>query len=848
MKITAIGKFLLVFIVFFNASVGMGSSNGIDMDKMPLLEFKRAITLDPQQALISWNDSNHLCHWQGVYCRIKNPRRVTSLDLANQGLVGQISPSLGNITFLKYIILAANRFSGEIPSSLGHLHHLQALRLTGNMLHGTIPSFTNCSVLRFLWLDRNNLVGHFPADLPHRLQQLKISYNNITGFIPPSLANITTLSKLSCVTNNIQGKIPQEFAKLPLKILYIGGNKFIGGFPQAILNFSNLVGLNIAFNHLRGDIPSSIGNSLPNLTVLQLGASPGLCQGLDNNRFNGVIPEWVGTLKGLQAWEALKCSVHSAFPVTIFREGYLRKSLIPTIMLIELSFNNLDGKLPTEVGNAKQLIYLGLSSNKLSGDVPGTLGNCESLEFVELDLNYFSGSIPTLLSNIRSLKDLNLSHNNLTGSIPASLSNLKLLQQLDLSFNRLNGEVPTEGIFVKIDGNSGLCGGVLELLLLACSTVPLNSTKHRKSIVLKVVIPLASLLSLATIISIILIQRGQQKRKSAFLPSLGYIFPEVSYFDLARATDGFSASRLVGRGRYSSVYQGELLQDRKTVAIKVFSLGTVGAHKSFIAECNALRNVRHRNLVPIITACSSIDSIGNDFKALVYEFMPRGDLHALLHLTRDDENNSTLSCITLAQRLSIVVDVADALEYLHHNNIVSIVHCDLKPSNILLDNNMTAHVGDFSLARFVVDSAAPYLGDSISTSSVAIKGTIGYVAPGGNISSLGDVYSFGIVLLELFLRKRPTDDMFNDELNIVKFVEMNFPGMVSEIADPELLKEHCYLSQEASVDMKARILNCLISVLNIGLQCTKPSPNQRMCMQEVAARLHGIKDAYLSRK
>jgi serine/threonine protein kinase len=239
-------------------------------------------------------------------------------------------------------------------------------------------------------------------------------------------------------------------------------------------------------------------------------------------------------------------------------------------------------------------------------------------------------------------------------------------------------------------------------------------------------------MSLSIVLSVVLLWRGKQKRKSLSLPSVNNQFPKVSYNDLARATDGFSTSKLIGKGRYSSVYQGELFPDRIVVAVKVFSLDTRGAQKSFIAECNALRNVRHRNLVPILTACSSIDSRGNDFKALVYKFMQRGDLHALLYLTRGDANTSTPSCITLAQRLNIVTDVADALEYLHHNNQGTIVHCDLKPSNILLDDNMTAHIGDFGLARFKVGSGTPYSGDSVSTSSVAIKGTIGYIAPGNS--------------------------------------------------------------------------------------------------------------------
>ena len=207
-------------------------------------------------------------------------------------------------------------------------------------------------------------------------------------------------------------------------------------------------------------------------------------------------------------------------------------------------------------------------------------------------------------------------------------------------------------------------------------------------------------------------------------------FPQVSYKDLARETDGFSVSNLIGTGRYSSVYRGKILQEENVVAVKVFCLEVRGAQRSFIAECNALRNVRHRNLVRIVTACSSIDSSGNDFKALVYEFMPGGDLHTLLYSSEDNDNSLKQSYISLAQRLNIVVDIADAMAYLHHNHHGSIVHCDLKPSNILLDNGMGAHVGDFGRARVQGYPMSSSFDGSTSVSSLAIRGTIGYVAPG----------------------------------------------------------------------------------------------------------------------
>ncbi|KAK9747933.1 hypothetical protein RND81_02G024600 [Saponaria officinalis] len=147
-----------------------------------------------------------------------------------------------------------------------------------------------------------------------------------------------------------------------------------------------------------------------------------------------------------------------------------------------------------------------------------------------------------------------------------------------------------------------------------------------------------------------------------------------------------------------------------------YRLQQQGATKSFIAECKALRNTRHRNLVKIITVCSSTDFQRNDFKALVYEFMPKGNLDRWLHETGH---------LTLLQRMDIAIDVAHALNYLHYENETPIVHCDLKPSNILLDEDMVAHVGDFGLAK-----SFAHPGSLNQSSSVGVEGTVGYGAPG----------------------------------------------------------------------------------------------------------------------
>ena len=203
------------------------------------------------------------------------------------------------------------------------------------------------------------------------------------------------------------------------------------------------------------------------------------------------------------------------------------------------------------------------------------------------------------------------------------------------------------------------------------------------------------------------------------------LLPTVSYTMLHQATDGFSPNNLIGSGSFGSVYKGVLDQEERFVAIKVLNLQMKEASKSFMAECNVFRNVRHRNLVKILTCCPSINYNGDEFKALVFEFMTNGSLDMWLHPMIDSENQA--KNLNILQRLIIAIDVASALNYLHNHCEQQIIHCDLKPSNILLDNEMVAHVSDFGLARLLTAAS-----DSSQkcTSTIGLKGSIGYAAPG----------------------------------------------------------------------------------------------------------------------
>lgn len=275
--------------------------------------------------------------------------------------------------------------------------------------------------------------------------------------------------------------------------------------------------------------------------------------------------------------------------------------------------------------------------------------------------------------------------------------------------------------------------------------------------------------------------------------------------------------------------------------MKVLNLTRHGALKSFKAECEALKCIKHRNLLKIVTVCSGIDYNGNDFKALVYEFMVNGSLEEWLHpcpIPAGADGPSKF--LNLIQRIKITIDIAFALEYLHNQCHNTIVHCDLKPSNVLLDAEMVGHVGDFGLAKFILESTS-YTNTNIS--SAGLRGTIGYAAPeygmGSGVSIEGDVYSYGILMLEMFTGMSPTTEIFKENFNLHNFVEEALPKRVLEITDPILVQE---VESNAGQRRKGTIQNCLLMIYKIGIACSVGVPRDRMSITDVTAQLCSIRD------
>ncbi|XP_010515061.1 PREDICTED: probable LRR receptor-like serine/threonine-protein kinase At3g47570 [Camelina sativa] len=793
--------------------------------------------------------------------------RMVYLDLSDNNFLGFFPPPVYNLSSLYILNIFRNSFSGSLRPDFGNLlPNLQGLYMGRNYFTGAIPTtFSNISNLQKLGMEFNNLTGSIPpsfgklrnlellslhsnslgsgsfGDLEFfgaltnctKLEILEAGRNRLGGDLPTSIGNMSReLNYLSLDTNFITGSIPHEIGNLvSLQSLWLEKNLLSGPLPTSLGKLLGLMKLSLYSNRISKHIPPYVGN-LSRLESLYL----------YDNYFDGIVPPTLGNCSHLLELWIGDNMLNGTIPREIMQ--------ISPLLILSMPRNSFTGSLPEEVGRLENLVTLSLEDNKLSGQLPRTLGTCLSMEVIYLQGNSFDGAIPDIRGLV-AIKEIDLSNNDLFGVIPGYLANFSMLQYLNLSVNNFEGRVPTEGNFqnaslVAVFGNKDLCGGIRELRLKRCSVKePPMGTKHSslsKKFVIGVSVGIALLFLLFTTSFFLLWFRKRKKtletNNNPTPFTLGAFHENISYGDLQNATDGFSPNNLIGSGSFGTVFKALLPPENKVVAVKVLNMEKRGAMKSFMAECGSLKDIRHRNLVKLLTACASIDFHGDEFRALIYEFMPNGSLDMWLHPEEVEETRRPSRTLTLLERLNIVIDVASVLDYLHVHCHEPIAHCDLKPSNVLLDDDLTAHVSDFGLARLLLKFDQDSFFNQLS--SAGVRGTIGYAAPeygvGGKPSIYGDVYSFGVLVLEMFTGKRPTNELFGGNFTLQSYTMSALPERVLDIADKSSL--------HGGLGIGFRIAECLTLVLEVGLRCCDESPSNRLVASEAAKELISIREKF----
>lgn len=806
-------------------------------------------------------------------------QKLEVISLVDNLIDGKIPAVLGNISTLKQLNLSYNPFSpGQIPPELGNLTNLEVLWLTGCNLNGPIPdSLGRLSKLVDLDVAINKLTGPLPISITDlsNVVQIELYNNSLTGELPAAgWSKMTALRLLDISMNLFTGSVPEELCSLQLESLNVYENELGGKFPEIISNSSNLYELRLFGNRFSGNLPKALGKNSPlrwvdvsnNLFSGEIPAT--LCENgaleellMIHNSFSGSLPASFSKCRSLQRVRLGYNKISGEVP-----EGFWGLPDVSLLELVENSFsgrigktiagagnlstlnianNKFSGELPDEIGFLKNLIEFSGSNNQFSGSLPSTMVNIHQLTKLDLHNNGFSGEIPTGINSLKKLNELNLANNKFSGNIPDKIGELSVLNYLDLSGNQISGKIPTGIQNLRLNqlnlssnsligdippvyakkiyinsflGNPGLCGDIEGL----CDGK--SVTKNTGYIWL-----LRSIFVLTGVVLILGVgwfyyrYKAFKTTKETTIDKSKWTlmsFHKLSFseYEILGALD---EDNVVGTGASGKVYK-VVLSNGDTVAVKKLWAGSKpggqedlengsGHDNGFEAEVDTLGKIRHKNIVRLWCCCST-----RNCKLLVYEYMPNGSLGDLLH-------SSKSGLLDWPIRYKIAVDSAEGLAYLHHDCVPPIVHRDIKSNNILLDGDFGARVADFGVAK-VVDG-----NDKGGKSMSVIAGSCGYIAPEYaytlRVNEKSDIYSFGVVILELVTGKLPVDPEFGEK-DLVKWVctTLDQKGL-DVVLDPKL--DSCFKEE-------------ICKVLNIGLLCTSPLPINRPSMRRVVKMLQEI--------
>lgn len=812
---------------------------------------------------------------------------LRSLDLSfNRDLTGSLSPELGELSKLNILILAGCGFSGNIPDELGNLSELSFLALNSNNFTGKIPpSLGKLSKIYWLDLADNQLTGPIPVststspglDLLLKAKHFHFNKNQLSGSIPPKLfSSEMILIHILFDGNKLSGTIPSTLLQVKtLEVLRLDRNFLTGEVPSNLNNLTTISELNLARNNFTGPLPDLTGMDTLNYVDLS------------NNSFDpSDAPTWFTTLPSLTTLVMEFGSLQGRLPSKLFEIPQIQQvklrhnalndtlnmgeNICPQLQLVDLQQNEISSvTLSSRYKNTLILIGNPVCSSALSNTnycqvqlqdkqpYSTSLANCggkscppdqklspQSCEcaYPYEGIMHFRAPSFRELSNVNTFHSLEMSLWVKLGLTPGSVSlqnpffdsNDYLLVQLSLfpSTGQYFNRSEVQRIGFELSNQTYKPPKEFGPYYFLADYYPFSGSHRgaslRKGVVIGIAIGSTFLvLSLIGLAIYAILQKKRAERAIGLSRPFASWAPSgkdsggapqlkgarwFSYDDLKKCTSNFSEHNEIGSGGYGKVYKG-VLSDGKTVAIKRAQQGSMQGGLEFKTEIELLSRVHHKNLVALVGFCFEQGE-----QMLVYEFISNGTLRESLSGKSDIH-------LDWKRRLRIALGSARGLAYLHELANPPIIHRDVKSTNILLDENLTAKVADFGLSKLVSDSEKGHV-------STQVKGTLGYLDPEyymtQQLTEKSDVYSFGVVMLELITSRQPIEKG--------KYIVREVRTLMNKNDE-----EHYGLRE--LMDPVVRNTPTLIGFgrfLELAMQCVEESAADRPTMSEVVKALETI--------
>ncbi|XP_028550366.1 probable leucine-rich repeat receptor-like serine/threonine-protein kinase At3g14840 isoform X4 [Dendrobium catenatum] len=780
------------------------------------------------------------------------PKEWAVLPLVNFSLLGnrisgQIPSWIGNFTNLRNLVLEENQLMGSLPEQLGHLNSLELFLIRSNNFNGKIPQFIqNWTQLLRLDLQASGLQGPIPSGISRlkklddlrisdivgnsgfpqlqgieQLQYLTLRNCGISGVIPKFMDNFVNLKRLDLSFNKLSGNISTTFQSLlHTNVMFLTGNNLSGSVPDWMLlgknnidlsynNFTlnfqdqtcqvgkvNLLGSSYSFHNMTERVPcleaipcAGYQRSLNiNCGGDQVTTDDNLIYESDNDGSDGVSTFRVGTNWAVSSTGAfLDLSDNNNFITTTRQNLSMPDS--------ELYANARISPL--------SLSYYGLCL--LNGNYS------VKLHFAEIIITDYNGYISpgrrifdVYIQGELVLKDFNI-------KVEANGSEKAVVKKFNaiVTKNKLEIRFYWAGKGTTNIPISGTYGPLVSAISVAPNFKP--PRKSRKHVILVVGI-LVSALCLIILLLYAIWKKGYFRRRDSIRQDLRRLELQTGSFSLRQiqdATNNFSASNKIGEGGFGSVYRG-LLSDGTMIAVKQLSSKSTQGNREFLNEIGMISALQYPNLVRLYGCCVEENQL-----LLVYEYLENNSLANALF--GPEKYELKLDWLT---RQKICVGIARGLAYLHEESMLRIVHRDIKPTNVLLDRELNPKISDFGLAK---------LNENEHTHiSTRVAGTMGYMAPEyatrGYLTLKADVYSFGIVALEIITGKSVTKITNEGDIHLLDWAHMlREKGELLMLVDKNLGLD--FNKEEA------------LRMIKVSLLCSNSLPARRPPMSMVVSML-----------